>query len=83
MNVQFTSCVYGVVDGHLTYKRKRNCKQSKPFKCFNTTIPIPFSLQESSESTYFTKGYLFTRKKRLPGVIFSREFVTGEYIFPL
>ena len=43
---------------------------------------IPLCLKESLGSTYFPKEYLFTTKKRHPGVIISLEIMTGESVFP-
>ena len=53
----------------------------KTLKSLMDIIPYSFLLQESLGGTWFAKKYLFTRKKRLPGVFISSE-MTGEYIFP-
>ena len=61
-----------------THLRRLNCKQSKPFKCFNISTLVPFFFQESLWSFYFPTEYLFTRKKQLPGV-----FIMGSRYFPI
>ena len=85
---------FKVTDGHhLTYKGERrviadNENTALPF--YFTVIQysftifelqqylIPFFLQESLESTYLPKEYLFTRKKRLTGVFISCEIMIGS-----
>ena len=39
---------------------------------------IPFFLQKRLARIYFSKEYLFARKKRLPGVFIHWEILTGE-----
>ena len=61
-----------------THLRHLNCKESKPFKCFNIKISYSFLFTRKFREYYFPQEYLFARKKQLPGVFISWEITTGE-----
>ena len=89
VNFRKSSKNFKIVHGHhRTYKGKRrvifdndrkllirclNCRQSKPFKCFNIAIPYPFMFTRKFREDLFPKKVLIYQEKMTPRSIYFLE----------
>ena len=60
---------FKIADRRLAYK-SLNCKPSKPFKCFNQTMPYSFLFIRKFKKYLFPKRALIYQVKRTPGSIY-------------